>query len=244
MTTTPRTIVITGASSGLGAALATVAAACATETLTVPTDVTRRADHAALRDAALARFGAVDVWINNAGQGIARPVLALSDDDVDQMVAVNVKSVLYGAQAIIPHFQARAPGGQGHLINVSSFLARVPLATLRSAYAGAKTMMNALSAMLRMDLARTDPGIHISVVMPGIITTPFAQNVVGTPPPPGAFTPPAAVAPQSAELVAEAIAQLVAAPVPELYTNPAQPELVERYYHDVAAFEASLRAPR
>ncbi|MFO0751328.1 MAG: SDR family oxidoreductase [Myxococcota bacterium] len=268
-------IVITGASSGLGEALAKrlaadghrlvlaarradelarVAASCgAAETLCVPTDVARRADVDALRDAAIARFGAIDVWVNNAGQGIARPTLELSDDDVDQMITVNVKSVLYAMQAVVPHFKARAPGGQGHIINVSSFLARVPLATIRSAYAAAKSAMNALTAMVRMDLARTHPGIHVSLVMPGIIATPFARNVVGAAPAaaPGAsgatgapaFTPPPVVAPQSAEVVAEAIAAVIAQPTAETYTNPLQPAVVQRYYADVGAFEAAMRAP-
>lgn len=261
-----QTIVITGASSGLGEALAVrlaadghrlvlaarrdaelarVAARCgaAADVLTVPTDVTRRADVEHLRDAALARVGAVDAWVNNAGRGIARPVLDLSDDDVDQMIAVNVKSVLYGMQAIVPHFQARALGGAGHVVNVSSFLGRVPLATIRSAYAAAKAAMNSLTAMARVDLARTHPGIHVSLVMPGIIATPFAQSVLGTPPAPGAFTPPPAVAPQSAEHVADAIVAVLANPTAETYTNPHQPGLVARYYADVGSFEAAQRPP-
>src|SRR5438552_4125713 len=110
-------IVITGASSGIGAALAkrlgakghslvlaarreaelaSVARACGGKARAVVADVTRRADIERLREEALKAFGQVDVWVNNAGRGIARGVLELSDSDVDQMVAINVKSVLYG----------------------------------------------------------------------------------------------------------------------------------------------------
>ena len=70
------------------------------------------------------------------------------DDDIDTMVAINVKAALYGMQAIIPHFIER---GEGHLINVSSYLSRVPVATYRSAYSGAKAMLNTLTENLRMD---------------------------------------------------------------------------------------------
>src|SRR5205823_6254376 len=105
-------VVITGASSGIGAALAVrlgrvglrlalaarnaeklkaVAVEASPEglALAVPADVTRRADVEKLRDTALDRFGQIDVWVNNAGRGIARPVLQLTDDDLDEMMAVN-----------------------------------------------------------------------------------------------------------------------------------------------------------
>ena len=149
MSETSKVVVVTGASAGIGAALARALGArgdCVVlaarhreelerlareigdHALAVPTDVTVRADVERLRDAALERFGHVDVWVNNAGRGIVRPALELTDEDFDEIMAVNVKSALYGAQAIVPHFRSR---GRGHLINVSSFLGRVPLATIR-----------------------------------------------------------------------------------------------------------------
>ena len=91
-----KVIVITGASDGIGAALAKlvgshgarvvlaarresalqeVAAASGSETLVVAMDVTRREDHARVLASAIARFGHVDVWVNNAGRGITKPVL-------------------------------------------------------------------------------------------------------------------------------------------------------------------------
>src|SRR6266480_2528895 len=133
--------VITGASSGIGAALAKqlgskghqlvlaarrekqlkeVAKQAGTRALVVPTDVTRRADVEELRSQALKEYGHLDVWVNNAGRGITKSVLDLTDQDVDDITSVVLKSVLYGMQAIIPHFQER---GRGHLINVSSRLA-------------------------------------------------------------------------------------------------------------------------
>ena len=95
-----KVIVITGASAGVGAATAKLLAArgdrvvlaarrlaelkqvaeqCGAGALTVVTDVTRRADVEHLRDEALRAFGTVDVWINNAGRALTRPVLDLTD---------------------------------------------------------------------------------------------------------------------------------------------------------------------
>jgi len=76
----------------------------------VVTDVTRRAAVEHLRDEALRAFGQVDVWINNAGRGISRPVLDVTDEDFDLMMAVNTKSALYGMQAILPHFKTARRG--------------------------------------------------------------------------------------------------------------------------------------
>jgi short-subunit dehydrogenase len=243
-------IVITGASGGIGAALAVhvarqghrvtlaarreaelrdVAARAGNDAVVVPTDVTRRSDVERLRDRAIAAMGHVDVWVNNAGRGITRPVLELSDDELDSMMTVNVKSALYGMQAIVPHFIAR---GHGHILNVSSFLSRVPYATFRSAYNAAKAALNALTANARVDLARTHPGIHVTLVMPGLVSTDFQRNAVGGTPP----LPPSTPA-QTPEEVAAAIAAAIEQPVAELYTNPQQAAVALEYLRDVGAFE-------
>jgi short-subunit dehydrogenase len=208
--------------------------------------VSRRSDVDRLRDRALQAFGRVDVWINNAGRGSTKSVLALTDEDIDDMMLVNLKSALYGMQAIVPHFQER---NAGHLINVSSFLARVPLASIRSAYSASKAALNSLTANLRMDLRATHPGIAVSVVMPGLVATDFATNAAGHPPTsPRPASPagpvPGAAPPQTADEVAEAIVNLIAHPSAEIFTNPAQAPVAARYAADVGAFEAQLVAPR
>jgi short-subunit dehydrogenase len=250
-----RVVVITCASGGIGAAIASelgrrgdslvlaartadalerVAATISSPTRVVTADVTRRADVERLRDQAIAAFGRVDVWINNAGKGILRPVLELTDEDLDEMIDVNVKSALYGMQAIVPHFMQR---GRGHVINISSFLGRVPIASPRSAYSAAKAALNSLTANLRVDLQRAHPDIHVSVVMPGLVTTDFAKHARGStgPVPPGAIGSP--MQPQTAEEVAKVVADLIDRPVPEIYTNPASSALATRYFEDVARFE-------
>lgn len=251
-----KNIVITGASGGIGAALAKelgrrghhlvlaarrekelkeVASSARPDAVTVVADVTRRQDVERLRDAAIQAFDHVDVWVNNAGRGISRPVLELTDEDFDLMMAVNAKSALYGIQAIIPHFQQR---GQGHLINVSSMLGRVPFVSFRSAYNAAKCALNALTANLRMDLKATHPDIHISLVMPGVVFTGFQKNALyGTPVPPTGSRAPQG---QTAEEVAAVIVRIIENPQDEVYTNPSHADMALRYFADVSAFETTL----
>ena len=253
-------VVITGASGGIGAATALklgteghalvlaarrrpelerIAGQAAQRTLAVVTDATVRGDVERLREAALAEFGRVDVWINNAGRGISRRVLDLTDAEVDEIVASNLKSVLYGMQAIVPHFQAR---GEGHLINVSSFLGRVPFVPFRSIYSAAKSAVNILTANLRMDLRTEYPGIHVSLVLPGVVKTGFGANALGgTPAVP--FRTGTQMRPQEPEEVAEVIAALIKEPKPEIYTNPGLAEIFRNYYQDVGAFEDNLFNP-
>ncbi|MBX5480235.1 MAG: SDR family oxidoreductase [Myxococcaceae bacterium] len=255
-----KVVVITGASEGIGAALAktlaaeghrlvlaarrkekleAVAATCGQKAIAVVADVTRRADVEAIRDEALRRFGRIDVWVNNAGRGISRKVLELSDAEVDEMMAVNLKSALYGMQVAVPYFQQR---GEGQLINVSSFLGRIPMATIRSAYSAAKAALNSITTTLRLELMATHPNIHVTLVMPGMVRTAFAQNALGGTPElaPGRSPPPGVPAAQSAEEVAAAIAAAIANPVPEVYTNPQQARLVADYFQDVAGFERRM----
>jgi len=254
---TSKIIVITGASSGIGASMAKllaergdkvvlaarrlaalkqVAEQCGAGALPIVTDVTCRADVEHLRDEALRAFGQVDVWINNAGRGINRHVLELTDEDFDQMMAINTKSALYGMQAIVPYFKDR---GEGHLINVSSALGRVPFASYRSVYSASKAALNSLTANLRMDLRATYPNIHVSMVMPPMVSSDFAKNALySTPLPPGGFH--SGATSQTPEQVAAAIVELIEHPRAEIYTNPGQSEMVVRYYTDVAAFEENM----
>jgi short-subunit dehydrogenase len=264
MTNDTRVVVITGASGGIGAALARrlgdeglrIALAARREpelrevakdaesrgapaTFVFPADVTHREDVLRLRDATIDAFGRIDVWVNNAGRGITRSVLDLTEAELDEMIDVNVKSALYGIQAVVPYFIRR---GVGHLINVSSFLGRVPVASFRSAYSAAKAALNSLTTNLQMDL-REHPDIHVSLVMPSVVTTDFARNVVGEARPP--MSAPAGpggtrMMPQTAEEVADVIAGVIREPVSEVYTNPASPEAVRQFYADPGVFTSRL----
>ncbi len=239
-------VVVTGASSGIGAALAeqlaargdrvvlaarrkdlldVLAAKLGSNTHAVVADVTSRADVERLRDRAIDALGGVDVWVNNAGRGLSKLALQLTDAEFDEMMLVNVKSALYGMQAITPHFIER---GRGHIINVSSFLSRVPMASIRAGYSAAKAALNSLTTNARMDLAASHPAIKVTLVMPGLVSTDFAKHALhGTPPiRPGAGGAP----PQTAGQVAEVIVRVIDRPVDEVYTNPVHAGIVQRYY--------------
>ncbi len=254
-----KNIVVTGASGGIGAALAVqlgaaghrvalaarreealreVAARAGAGAIIVPTDVTKRSDVERLRDKAIGELGHVDVWVNNAGRGITKPVLELTDAEFDEMMTVNVKSALYGMQAIVPHFIQRE---RGQIVNVSSFLSRVPFATFRSAYNAAKAALNALTANARVDLAQKYPNIHVTLVMPGLVRTDFQRNAIG-----GSPTLPPSTPAQNVEDVAAAIVRVIEHPVAEIYTNPQQASVALEYFQDVGAFEreASVRSGR
>ena len=255
---TEKSIVVTGASGGIGAALAkqlsargdkillaartqtkleTIATECGKNTIPAVADVTKREDVIKLCEDAIREFGNLDVWVNNAGRGIVRSVLDLTDEDFDEMMLSNVKSALYGMQAVIPHFKKR---GMGHLINVSSYLGRVPWITFRSAYSAAKSALNVLTANLRMELRSEYPNIHVSLVLPGAVSTEFGANslhIESAKIPPG-FRSLHGV--QSPEEVAAIIVQLIDKPEAEVYTNPIQGESAKRYYRDVAVFEEEL----
>jgi NADP-dependent 3-hydroxy acid dehydrogenase YdfG len=239
-------VVITGASGGIGAVLAETVAArgasvallarradqlravadrCAGRALPLVADVTKRADVGRAVDETIARFGHIDVWVNNAGQGISRVPSELTDEDVDAMVAANVKSVLYGMQAVLPHFKAR---GRGHVINVSSMLGRIPFAVIRSAYSGAKHFVNALTQMFREEVQQTHPDIQFSIVSPGVVRTDFGLNARH-----GGADSRTLPATQSAEEVAVVIADVIASRKPDVYTRRGAKERVAAFYATV-----------
>jgi NADP-dependent 3-hydroxy acid dehydrogenase YdfG len=246
-----RVVVVTGASAGIGAAVAEAlgaqgartvlvarrekelgeVASRSGEALAVVADVTKRDDMARVLREALARFGHVDAWINNAGQGISRMPSELTDEDVDEMILVNVKSALYGMQTVLPHFVER---GSGHVINVSSLLGRAPLAPIRSAYVMAKHALNGLTASFRVELATKHPGIHVSSVHPGVVATEFGLRArhggMDSRQLPGA---------QSAEEVAAVIVDVLERPRPDVYTRPGAQQMIAGYYaaEDMAEVE-------
>jgi NADP-dependent 3-hydroxy acid dehydrogenase YdfG len=241
-----RVIVITGASAGIGAAaaeqlgtaghalvlvarradaLAEVAARSGRDVETVVADVTSRAEVRRAVQAALARFGRIDVWINNVGRGITRLPTQLTDEDVDLMMQVNVKSVLYGMQEVLPHFRER---GTGHIINVSSMLGRLPINLARSAYTASKHYLNALTAMVREEVRADHPGIQVSLVSPGVVWTGFGLAAVH-----GGDDSRSIPDGQTPEAVAAVIARIVETRQPDVYTRPGMRARVASYYDAV-----------
>jgi short-subunit dehydrogenase len=241
-----RVVVITGASGGIGAALALTLAArgdgvvlvarreealrevatrCGEHAVPVVADMTRREEVRRVVQEALRRSGRIDVWVNNVGQGITRLPSELTDEDLDEMMRVNVKSALYGMQEILPHFKER---GEGHVINVSSMLGRVPYTTFRSAYNGAKHFLNALTANFRAEVQEQYPGIQVSLVSPGLVWTEFGRNARHG-------GPDSRQIPQGQEAgeVAAVIAGVIASRRLDVYTRPGSHDRVVAYYDGV-----------
>jgi NAD(P)-dependent dehydrogenase (short-subunit alcohol dehydrogenase family) len=200
-------------------------------------DVTRRADVTRAFDETMRAFGHVDVWVNNAGRGISRPVSQLTDEDVDAMIQMNVKSVLYGMQAVLPHFKER---GRGQIVNVSSMLGRVPFAPIRSAYAASKHAMNALTANLRMELRAQWPNIHVTCVHPGVVATEFGLNSLH-----GGMDSRTLPGAQTADEVAEVIVGAIEKPRADVYTREGAQQMVVAYYsaEDMAEAESKFGPP-
>lgn len=241
-----KVVVITGASGGIGAALAellasraallvlvarradalrAVAARSGEHALAIVADVTRRDEVRRVVAETLARFGRIDVWVNNAGRGIWRAPSALTDQDLDDMMRINVNSVLYGMQEVLPHFKAR---GTGHVINISSMLGRIPYVVPRSAYNGAKHFVNALTANVRAEVQQTHPGIQFSLVSPGVVRTDFGRNASHGGPDSSGMPDS-----QSPEEVASVIAGVIDSRRPDVYTRAGAHDRIVAYYDSV-----------
>ncbi len=240
-------VVITGASTGIGAALALRLAAShslvlvarradalaevatslppGASAITIRADVTLRAQVDDVVETALSHFGRLDVWVNNVGRGITRPPSQLTDDDIDDMMRINVKSALYGMQAVLPHFRLI---GRGHVVNVSSMLGRMPTVPYRSAYSAAKHFLNALTANMRSEVQATHPDIQFSLVSPGVVRTEFGANAVHGGP--DSRTLPNS---QSAEEVADVIAQVIADRRADVYTRAGMAQTVAGYFAEI-----------
>jgi short-subunit dehydrogenase len=238
-----KVVVITGASGGIGAALAeqlaargaalalvarrqdalaAVAARCGERALALAADVSEREQVKRVVAETLAAYGRIDVWVNNVGVGISRQPTQLTDEDLDDMMRYNVKTALYGMQEVLPQFRSR---GSGQVVNVSSLLGRIPFAVPRSAYCGAKHFLNALTATFREEVQAEHPGIHVSLVSPGVVYTDFGLNArhggVDSRKIPGGQTP---------EEVAAVIADVIARPRPDVYTRAGAQARIAQHY--------------
>ena len=236
-------VVITGASGGIGAAVAhelsrryaslvlvarraealeQVVGQCGARAVGLVADMTVREEVDGVVEASLSRFGQIDVWINNVGQGITRLPSELTDDDIDEMMRVNVKSALYGMQAVLPHFRSV---GRGHVINISSMLGRIPSAPFRAAYSASKHFLNALTENLRAEVQETHPEIAFSLVSPGVVRTAFGANALHGGPDSRELPNS-----QSVEEVAVVIADLVESRRRDVYTRRGSRGRVVEYF--------------
>lgn len=188
-------VVITGASMGIGEALARgflaegalvvlssrdlsrleeVRSRIGTteRTAAIACDVRDRAQIANLVRSAKDRFGKIDVWINNAGYGMLDSVATMSMEECRRMFETNLFGAIECMQAVMPLFKTQH---RGAIINISSVAGHLPVPYL-GAYSATKHALNAISQAARMELA--PDGIRVISVCPGRIKTNFGTNTV------------------------------------------------------------------
>ena len=184
---------VTGASSGIGAAtaellagqgarvvlgarrrerLAAVAGRIADrggEVAYQATDVRRRADVAGLAALAQERFGRLDVMVSNVGVGLVSPLDALRVDDWDEMIDTNIKGVLYGIAAALPVFRRQQAGQFVHVASTAAYKT-VPA---QAVYSGTKVAVRAISEGLRQEAGEH---LRVTIVSPGFTRTDFVHG--------------------------------------------------------------------
>lgn len=145
----------------------------------VEADVSEPADVAKLVEAALARFGRIDVWVNNVGVGAIGYFWDIPIEDHARLVDVNLKGLIYGAHAALRQFRAQ---GYGTLINTGSIDSETPLA-LQNTYAATKAAVLSLSRTLNQELRLAgEADIKVGTIMPWAVDTPWwnhAANYTG-----------------------------------------------------------------
>src|ERR1700737_4054972 len=173
-----KVVVITGASSGLGArridriqSLADELNGSGGKALAIPTDVTHYDQVKRLVDAAVQTFGRIDVMINNAGLMPHSPLERLKIDDWNRAIDVNLKGVLYGIAAALPYMKQQKAG---HIINVSS-VAGHKVRPTSAVYAATKTAVLMLSEGLRQEVKAYD--IRTTVISPGAVATELPNSI-------------------------------------------------------------------
>lgn len=185
-----KTVLITGASSGIGEAtvreladkgarlfigarrtgrLEALAGEMGDNVAWAPLDVTDAASFAAFADAAQERFGRVDVLVNNAGVMPLSPLAALKQDEWNRMIDVNVRGVLNGIAAVLPRFVAQ---GGGHVVNVASIAAHFVMPSA-AVYCATKYAVWAITEGLRQE----HDEIRTTVISPGVVATELGNDI-------------------------------------------------------------------
>ena len=194
MTIDGKVVAITGASSGIGEATATLLAergakvvlgarnpgrldavaarisATGGEAVTKATDVSSRGDLMEFVSLATASYGQLDVLVSNAGIMPVSPFDEIRVDDWEAMVDVNLKGVLFGIAAALPVFRRQ---GYGHFVNVAS-TAAFRVTPGQSVYAGTKMAVRAVSEGLRQEAGEN---LRVTIISPGMTSTNFADSI-------------------------------------------------------------------
>jgi NAD(P)-dependent dehydrogenase (short-subunit alcohol dehydrogenase family) len=194
--------IVTGAGAGIGAATAelfaregarvviadydldaakSVAGRIGPKAVAVRADVRKSADAKAMVEETLKAFGRVDILVNNAGRGILGTVVTTAEDDWDDIMAVNLKSVFLCSKHAIPAMKA---GGGGTIVNVASTISVVGIPD-RAAYVASKGGVAALTRAMALD--HVADRIRVNSVAPGVIWSNYYDRMMTQVPDPAAF---------------------------------------------------------
>ncbi|MDB5294818.1 MAG: yxnA [Phycisphaerales bacterium] len=241
-----QTIVITGAASGIGLTTARMAAEAGARVVAVARDeaalarlvgeitaaggravhvVADVSDVAAIdraADVAVATFGRIDTWVNNAAVGVFGRVTEIALDDARRIMDINFFGQVHGSLAAVRHLQQRraAADGSGRdaygmaLVNVGSTESDQPL-PLHSYYAASKHALKGFTTALRMELEEAGLPISVTLVKPGSIDTPFLQHARNYMAKEGNYPPPV----YAPEVVARAILYAATHPSRDLFAG-------------------------
>ena len=171
-------VVLTDVSDTTGDATAAEIAADGGDALFVHADVSKEADAKAMVDAAVERFGSLDVLYNNAGVmlGSDGSVDTTEESVWDTTLAINVKGVAFGCKYGVP---AMIATGGGSIINVASFVAWLGAATSQTAYTASKGAVLSMTREIAVEYARK--GIRCNALCPGPIDTPLLAELLSDP---------------------------------------------------------------
>jgi NAD(P)-dependent dehydrogenase (short-subunit alcohol dehydrogenase family) len=145
-------------------------------------DVRQSKDAQAMVKACVAHFGGLDILVNNAGRGILGTVETTSEEDWDDIVAVNLKSVYLCSKYAVPELRAR---GGGSIVNTASNVAMAMAIKDRAAYVASKGGVAALTRAMALDLASDK--IRVNSVAPGVIWSKYYEKMVAAVPDPEGF---------------------------------------------------------
>lgn len=188
-----KTILITGASSGIGVGIARELASAGARVMlgarrvdriealaaelnaqgsaarAHALDVTDRASVEAFAEAARAAWGPIDVIVNNAGVMPLSLMASMKVDEWERMVDVNIKGVLYGIAAVLPEMTARR---KGHIINVAS-VGALTVSPTAAVYCATKFAVRAISDGLRQENA----AVRVTCINPGVVESELASTI-------------------------------------------------------------------
>ena len=185
-----KVVIVTGASSGIGEAIARELADGGCKVMLAArreeklkslseelgdgvayhvTDVTDHKQVQKMAQATIDRFGKADVLVNNAGIMPVSPLLDLKIDDWNKAIDINIRGVLHGIAAVLPHMSDR---GSGHIINIGS-IASLKAGANFAVYCGTKFAVRAISESLRQEMLGK---VRVTIIYPGAVESELVQS--------------------------------------------------------------------